>query len=397
MKRLLSAALACTFLLTGCSDTVTWKPLSEIEEESSVSDASVSDNVSEDASAETSASIIIEEEPEPVPEPEPEPEPLPPYHYTLCFAGDVSLLDGGSTVTALDENGLDWCLGETLLNHMRNADVMCLNSEFSFTERGTRIEKNFNFRATPSRISVLQDMGTDIAILANNHVFDYGEVGLLDTLETFENAGLPYVGAGRNIDAASAIWYAELGDITVAYIAGNRVEWEMQTRGATEELPGVFRTAESNDLMLQRIREAREKADYVVVYEHWGQEGTTDLEGYQLDSGKAFIDAGADVVVGDHPHVVQGIEWYNGKPILYSMGNYWFTSSKERYTMLLEMEIDRNEDEEVSVLYHLVPAWASNTKVRYLEDEGDRQEFYRYMTSISVNGSVDENGYLIAP
>lgn len=171
----------------------------------------------------------------------------------------------------------------------------------------------------------------------------------------------------------------------------------MLTRGAGEGLPGVFRTAESNDLILQRIREAREKADFVVVYEHWGQEGTTDLEEYQTQSGRAFLDAGADVVVGDHPHVVQGIEWYNGKPILYSMGNYWFTSSKERYTMLLEMEVQRDEEEQLSATYRLVPAWASNTKVRYLSDEDDRAEFYRYMKSISVNGSIGEDGTLLPP
>lgn len=389
MKRMMTAALACSLLLTGCCTPVkqeaTPEPISSAE-------------VSQEEKTPAEETLPESSEPDTIPEPEPEPEPLPPFQYTLCFAGDVSLLDGGSTVSALNEHGLEWCLGETLLERMRNADVMCLNSEFSFTERGEPIEgKSFTFRSKPSRISVLQDMGVDVAVLANNHVFDYGEVGLLDTLDTFQDAGLPYVGAGRDLDEASAVWYAQLEDCTVAYIAGSRVEWSMLTRGAGEGLPGVFRTAESNDLILQRIREAREKADFVVVYEHWGQEGTTDLEEYQTQSGRAFLDAGADVVVGDHPHVVQGIEWYNGKPILYSMGNYWFTSSKERYTMLLEMEVQRDEEEQLSATYRLVPAWASNTKVRYLSDEDDRAEFYRYMKSISVNGSIGEDGTLLPP
>lgn len=234
-------------------------------------------------------------------------------------------------------------------------------------------------------------------MLANNHVYDYGEEGLLDTLQTFRDAGLPYIGAGENLEEASAIWYAELDDCTVAYIAGSRVEWTMLTRGATDSISGVFRTAASNELMVQRIQEARQKADFVVVYQHWGQEGTTELEEYQTTSGKEFIDAGADVVVGDHPHVVQGIEWYNGKPIFYSMGNYWFTSTQERYTMLMEMDLDQDEAGNTSASFRLIPAWTSSTKTTYLSDPDDQRTFYDYMEGISVNGEIADDGTLLKP
>lgn len=163
----------------------------------------------------------------------------------------------------------------------------------------------------------------------------------------------------------------------------------MQTRGATETKSGVFRTAESNALMCQRIAEAKEKADYVVVYIHWGMENGTWLEPYQLTSGKEFIDAGADVVVGDHPHVVQGIEYYKGKPIFYSLGNYWF-SSYGRYTMLLNLHLERDDRGNESISCTITPGWTQGGRVTCVDDE---REFYDYMESISVGDvSIADDG-----
>lgn len=332
-----------------------------------------------------------EPEPQPEPEPEPTPEPVEPYDLTLCFAGDVSLADGSVPAQALASRGLEGCFDQTLLDAMAQADLMCLNSEFSFTTRGEQQDKNYTFRADPDLISVYQELGVDLAVLANNHVYDYGETGLQDTLDTFRSAGLPYVGAGENIAEASAIFYAELDGCTVAYIAGCRVEWAAETRGATESQSGVFRTAESNALICQRIAEAKEKADFVVVYEHWGMEGDTVLEEYQTDSGREFIDAGADVVVGDHPHVVQGIEWYNGKPIFYSMGNYWF-SSMARYTMLLQIELRRDDTGATSTDFRLVPAWTEGGRVSALTDGDSQRAFYDYLEGISVNAAISDDG-----
>lgn len=387
MKRLccLFLALALGLALAGCGAT---PASSQAHNSGAASQSSASGAAS--ASAPDPAPEP-EPQPEPQPEPEPEPEPVEPYEVTLCFAGDVSLADGSVPAQALSNRGLEGCFDDTLREALASADVMCLNSEFAFTTRGEQQNKNYTFRANPDLVSVYQDMGVDLAVLANNHVFDYGETGLQDTLDTFRSAGLPYVGAGENIDEASAIFYAELEGCTVAYIAGCRVEWAAETRGATESQSGVFRTAESNALICQRIAEAREKADFVVVYEHWGMEGDTVLEEYQTESGKEFIDAGADVVVGDHPHVVQGIEWYNGKSIFYSMGNYWF-SSMARYTMLLQVELSRDEAGNTATVFRLVPAWTQSGKVSALTDGDSQREFYDYLESISINAAISDDG-----
>ena len=115
------------------------------------------------------------------------------------------------------------------------------------------------------------------------------------------------------------------------------------------------------------------------------------LEEYQTESGKEFIDAGADVVVGDHPHVVQGIEWYNGKSIFYSMGNYWF-SSMARYTMLLQVELSRDEAGNTATVFRLVPAWTQSGKVSALTDGDSQREFYDYLESISINAAISDDG-----
>ncbi len=382
MKRIMILLLALC-LLAGCAAAPQGNADPEPESEPTV-------ETETETEAEAESELGTESEPES--EPEPEPELFEPYSYTLCFAGDVSLADDSVPAKALSSYGLEGCFSSSLLETMREADVMCLNSEFAFTTRGTAIpDKTYTFRGNPARISVLEDMGTDVAILANNHVFDYGEVGLQDTLDTFRAAGLPYVGAGEDIDEASAVWYARLENCTVAYVAGSRVEWAELTRGASETESGVFRTAESNELICQRIAEARENADFVVVYIHWGTEHTTWLEDYQLASGKEFIDAGADVVVGDHPHVLQGISWYEGKPIFYSMGNFWFSSTAQ-YTMLLEVEVGRNEAGDQSAQFQLVPAWTEGGKVTAITDTESRQKFFRYMEGISTDISIDSAG-----
>ncbi len=316
---------------------------------------------------------------------------LKPYDYTLTFVGDVSLADGSDPVKAYQRRGLEGCFSPEILDAMRKADLMCLNSEFSFTTRGTKVEKNFNFRGDPERVHIFEDMGVDIAILANNHVFDYGEEGLTDTINTFKQSTIAGVGAGENLDEASATYYAELDGCTVAYVAGCRVEWSRQTRGATETQSGVFRTAESNALICQRIAEAREKADFVVVYMHWGMEGTSQPEPYQLATGKQLIEAGADVVVGDHPHQLQGIDFHNGKPIFYSLGNYWF-SRFGKYTTLLNMELHRSADGEVRVDYRLTPAWTEGGTVTTVPDEA---AFYRFVQNLCPKGvTIDEQGYV---
>ncbi len=352
-----------------------------------------------DASAAGDSSILPMEEISTEPEPESlDPDPDTAYEYTLCFAGDVNLAEGQYTTAALDSYGLSGCVSETLRNYMTGADIMCLNNEFTYSSRGTPLEgKAYTYRASPSRVSVLEELGVDVAVLANNHIYDYGEEALLDTLDTLDSAGIARIGAGEDLEDASAIYYAQLENCTVAHIAASRVEWSAQTKPATSDSPGTFYTAYDTDLLYQRVQEAKEQADFVVVYMHWGIEGTADLEEYQTEVGDALVDAGADLVIGDHPHQLQGVRYYNGVPIFYSLGNYWF-SRKEEYTMLVNVTLtgDKNGVDEVSC--QIVPAYQqASATVTWLESADSQRAMYDYLAGLpGSNVTIDDGGVVAA-
>ncbi len=392
--------LALALSLAACGQTA-------VEESSLLAEESVV--------SETSAELFPEIEPEIDPaaagdrsdqtaeessaEPEPEtlePDPGTAYEYTLCFAGDVNLAEGQYTTAALDAYGLSSCVSETLRSYMTGADVMCLNNEFTYSTRGAALEgKAYTYRAAPSRVSVLEQLGVDVAVLANNHIYDYGEESLLDTLDTLDGAGIARIGAGENLEEASAIYYAELEHCTVAYLAASRVEWSAQTKPATSSSPGTFYTAYDTDLLYQRVQEASQQADFVVVYMHWGIEGTSSLEEYQVEVGDALVDAGADLVIGDHPHQLQGVRYYNGVPIFYSVGNYWF-SRKEEYTMLVNVTLRGDKNGVNQVDCQIVPAYQQgNATVTWLEDPDSQRAMYDYLESLpGSNITVDDEGIM---
>lgn len=399
---LLMAIILC---LTGCgnkaavsaesADTADTAPV-QAETQSVMEDSSETDPADKG-----DVSMEIAEEPEPE---EPAPESAIPeewdeettFTYTLCFSGDINLAEGQYTTAALDASGLNNCVSETLRGYMTDADLMCINHEFTYTTSSTPLaDKQFTFRANPSRVEVMKQLGVDIAILANNHVFDYREEGLTDTMNTLDEAGIVRIGAGLNLDEASAIYYAELENCTVAYIAASRVEWSAQTQPASSQNMGVFYTAYDTDLLYQRVAEAKEKADFVVVCMHWGIEGTDQLEEYQTEVGQGLVEAGADVVVGDHPHQLQGVAFVDSTPVFYSLGNYWF-SRKEAYTMLLNVIVSGDQYGVRDVTYQVVPAYqTAEAKVIWLESSEQQKAMFDYLTSMpGSNISIDSGGIM---
>ena len=127
-------------------------------------------------------------------------------------------------------------------------------------------------------------------------------------------------------------------------------------------------------LFVTSIKEAKENSDFVVVYVHWGKERTHEPVDYQKNLAKIYIDAGADAVIGCHPHVMQGIEFYKGKTIAYSLGNYWFNSSK-RESGLLKIYLHPDGTTETQLL----PAMNDNTYTYLITDEDARQSYFKFM------------------
>ncbi|MEE0686004.1 MAG: CapA family protein [Lachnospiraceae bacterium] len=335
-------------------------------------------------SVETTTEEITTEEPTTV--------DLQEFDFTMCFAGDILLAEGEITTNNLDSspNGLKDCISPEFLEIMNRADYTCVNNEFTYSTRGSALDgKAWTFRAHPDRVKYLKEMGVDLALLANNHVYDYGKDAMLDTLDTLTNADIKYFGAGANLEEAMKPVYVELGGKKVAFVAASRAEKNKMTPQATEEEPGILRCYDPT-LFIEVIKEARANADFVVACVHWGTERSTVLEDAQLETARQYIDAGADMIIGSHSHCLQGMEYYNGKPIVYSLGNYWFDEYYED-TMLVNVRIygDINGS---NVELSVVPGMQDDGKTVIFTDDSEKERVYQHLEDISVNIEIDENG-----
>ena len=169
---------------------------------------------------------------------------------SVVFAGDILFDESYAIMASMKQRGgrIEDGISEGLLKRLRAADIFMVNNEFPYTDRGTPTAgKTFTFRARPEYASYLLDMGADLVSLANNHAYDYGEISLLDSLDTLEGIGIPYVGAGRNFEEASEPVYMEANGLTIAFVAATQIERmaSPDTKGATETSPGVFRCRKS--------------------------------------------------------------------------------------------------------------------------------------------------------
>ena len=318
-----------------------------------------------------------------------------PDTVTMAFAGDI-LFDASYSVQnriLAADGDVSQAVGDTLLERMRAVDIMMVNNEFPYTDSGSpQAEKTFTFHAMPRAVRQLKEMGVDLAGIANNHTFDYGERGLLDTLDTLDRAGVGRVGAGRNIEEASHPMVYLAGGMRIAVIAATQLERyaNPNTRGATAELPGVFRCMDDTRLC-EVIRKAKEENDFVVVFIHWGNENEVPLHWSQTNQGPDITAAGADLVIGAHSHCLQPLGYVNDVPIVYSLGNFLF-NSKTLDTCLIECDIKRLPEGGAHLTsLRFLPCIQSGCKVRFAED-GDKTRILDYMRSISPGVTIADDG-----
>ncbi|MBQ2106565.1 MAG: CapA family protein [Lachnospiraceae bacterium] len=337
-KWMLGILAATTVVATGCGNHTDMVSVAVIKGVDSA------EHVSAAAEAETTEAIRIElateavketAEPETTAPAEPEIEDI-----TLLFAGDVYLSQ--HVLGAYDKaGGIHGVLDEGIRAEIDAADIFMVNQEFPFTERGTKAEdKQYTFRLPHDRLHIMNEMGIDIVTLANNHILDFGPHGITDSIAALKEAGIKYVGAGEDLEEAKKLEIIEVGGRKIGFLGTSRV-YMATSWAAGENHPGVFSTYDPT-LPVEEIKKADELVDYLVVYVHWGVERETTPKEYQRVMGRQYIDAGADIVIGSHPHVLQPLEYYNDKPIMFSMGNFVFGSSIPS-TELLKIEIHADD------------------------------------------------------
>jgi poly-gamma-glutamate synthesis protein (capsule biosynthesis protein) len=309
---------------------------------------------------------------------------------TMDFIGDINFSEDWYTTDTLDERGgrLENCIAPEILSELNSADITMANNEFTLSTGGTPVEgKKYVFRADPLRVAYYDKMGVDIVSLANNHTWDYGEEALLDTIDTLRGAQIPFVGAGKNLEEAKGIRYFVANGRKIAIVSATQIErYYKYTQEATATLPGVLKTL-NPETFLEVIEEAKAHSDYVIAYVHWGTEGHLYPDADELTLAEEYVNAGADIVIGGHAHRLQGMTYINGKPVLYSLGNFWF-STGDLYTTIVRLTI--NKIGELSVTF--LPCEQRDMTVTLLTEEDKVDSFYKYIADLSSGIGLDENG-----
>ncbi len=255
---------------------------------------------------------------------------------SLVFAGDTTLDDAPG---ALIERGGDPLAGFAPL--FAQADLRVANLECVVATTGEPANKNYTFRAHPRVLPVLR-RHLDGVTLANNHSGDYGRAAFAQMLGLLKAAGLAQAGGGMNLAEAHAPWIVERNGLRIALLSYN--EFMPRSFEAGHDAPGMAWS--EDEQVVDDIRKARSvhRADLVLAFMHWGWENERTANARQRQLARTMIDAGADAVIGGHPHVTQDIEHYRGRPIVYSVGNFVMKETDneaQRQAWVLRMVLDR--------------------------------------------------------
>jgi len=324
-------------------------------------------------------------------EPEPTPTPVMPVlesetmirKVTISAAGDCTL--GGDynsdAHTRFDgyvaDNGYDYFLAN-VKGIFEEDDITFVNLEGPLTvSEQKRDGRTFNFKGAPEYVQILTGSSVELAGLANNHALDFGTDGLYETADVLEDAGVGYCGYGE-------IWRKRINGIDVSCLSVT--EWD-------------YTVSDLKDI----VKSERDWCDVLVVMIHWGEERVYDPTDEQERYGHALIDAGADLVLGSHPHVVGAVEQYKGKYIVYSLGNFCFGGNKnpgDKDSMIFQQTFELTaENELVDAGISIIPCSISS-----VTDMNDYRptpladtEAARVLRKISLYSNLDDSSVVWLP
>jgi poly-gamma-glutamate synthesis protein (capsule biosynthesis protein) len=271
---------------------------------------------------------------------------------TLAFAGDVHF--AGRVARLLKDPATTF---GSIASVLKSADFTAVNLETPVTSRGRPQPKAYHFATTPDAFTALHDSGIDLVTMANNHILDYGQTGLADTLAAARAAHFPYVGAGDNAAAAWAPYVTTINGTKIAILGVSQVAELASTWVATSHRPG-----EANAINLGRtlaaVRAAKRLARIVIVFMHWGTEGMPCPDQNQLSLAPKLAAAGASIIIGAHAHTLQGSGWLGHTFVAYGMGNFlWWENSYSTATGVLKLTVHPHRP----LTARLIPAVVSGT------------------------------------
>jgi gamma-polyglutamate biosynthesis protein CapA len=250
-----------------------------------------------------------------------------PEPVTMVFVGDI-MFDRGVRSSVVKNLSGDYGALYANAGYLKEADIAFGNLEGPVATGGYKVGSRFSFRMDPAGLVAMRNAGFDVVSFANNHVGDYTRAAFTETLALLSQNNILVSGAGMNKGEASVPAIVDVRDMKIGFVSVSDVgpHWIE----ATDTAPGIL--IASNPKLPEIIAAAKTQVDILVVSFHWGDEYSLVNKRQETLAHRA-IDSGADIIVGHHPHVMQRMEWYNNKPIFYSLGNFIFDQYFSPHTM----------------------------------------------------------------
>ncbi|MDQ0339724.1 poly-gamma-glutamate synthesis protein (capsule biosynthesis protein) [Caldalkalibacillus uzonensis] len=307
----------------------------------------------------------------------------------LMFVGDTMMT--GNVAKVMDEKGNDYPLSE-FMPFLEQADLVVANLETAVGTSGKLEDKTYAFQTEPSRFELFEPLKDKILFtLANNHGMD---APLDETMHELDQLGYSYIGVGHNLQQAFQPYVDEINGVSFAVIGVSRVipttDWV-----AGENKPGMA-SAYMDEPLLSVVEQWRSKVDMVIVYVHWGIEREDIPNDVQLELEEKLVSAGANIVVGSHPHVLQEIKWRDDDQITaFSLGNFVFTTStteKANYTIALDIQLTSEHITDVKIW----PAKIDFGLIRYLDEaHHERQRVVDRLDQLSPTIHIKSDGQVL--
>lgn len=287
----------------------------------------------------------------------------PKENVSLAVTGDVMFARNMPGVLSTDSSPF-----EGVSDVVSNVDLLLINFENAATTSGDALKCDVPLKCDPSYVPLAKANNITVAALANNHAYDYGETGMKDTLKYLKEADITAMGAGNNAEEAHKAVVKEINGRKITILnymdSENFAEYSQDVMPYAKESSPGYSAYDSEDAKKQ-IAENND-SDCIIAYMHFGNEYSDSPNDNQVKIAHELIDYGADVVIGAHPHVTQGIDMYKGKPIFYSLGNFIFDQSNTATHSAYFVKIDLVGDTGECTVY---PIYISNYLPQYMSSE----------------------------
>ena len=306
------------------------------------------------------------------------------------FMGDVYL--SKHPRSAYDEMGVKGIIDDSYQKLINSGDFIVANLECSITDKTSdAADKTFTFALPTKYVKAFKEIGINLFTMANNHILDYGVDSMLNSMKLLDDNGIQHIGVGRSIDEARTAYIKEIEGKRYAFIGASSV-LPAESWKATYDNAGVFNGYNIADLC-EEIKAVKPYVDKVIVYMHWGRELEETSNDWQKQYARRIVNAGADLVVGAHSHTVQEIEYYNGVPIIYSLGNFIYGGTM-RDTILLEASFDYSNDKNGQLQLRIYTGVSNYQKVR---KDWNKEEIAVKIKNLQDRSStcyIGDNGYI---